>query len=161
MVKLSQFKSDLDKERLGVWITFAEGIRFRVARMGNAQYVAASRELLKPHRDRIRRGVMDEEEIERLSLSAIAEHILTGWENIDDDAGNAVPYSPAKAAEILGDPQYRDVYDFVLSTARRSELYRIQDREIDLGNSQTASDGSSSGGSTSQSLKSPSGEESA
>lgn len=148
MARLSSLRSDLTKEKVGVWVAWELGIRFRIARMNNPSYDEAVREALRPHRDRIRRGVMDEREIERLSLQAVGTHILTGWENVEGDDGMSIPYSPEKAVEILGDARYREVYDFVVDVSRRSALYRVQEREDDLGNSQPASAGTSSGGST-------------
>lgn len=148
MARLSALRSDLTKEKLGIWVAWELGIRFRIARMNNPSYDAAVREALRPHRDRIRRGVMDEREIERLSLQAVATHILTGWENVDDDDGKPIEYSPEKSAEIIGDPRYRDVYDFVIDCSRRAALYRVHEMETDLGNSSPVSTGTSSGDST-------------
>ena len=143
MTSLKLIKQDLGRASLGVWVEHPLGYRFRVARMGNDSYRAAVEKLLKPHRDEIRRGVLSDAKIEELSREAVATHILTGWENIEDDDGNAIPYSPAKAAEVLFNPELVDLYDFVLNTARRAELYRLNEREESLGNSERSSSGAS------------------
>lgn len=124
MAKIGTLKTDLKKAKEGVWVDYAAGIRLKIASISNRAYRDAVEMILKPHMNRIRHNLMPAEERLDLLKPAIAQHILIGWDNIEDDNGQKIPYSAAKALEFFKDPTLEDFFSFVVSTAGESEAYR-------------------------------------
>lgn len=113
MAKLTDVLVDESAAREGVWIEWVHGIRLRIAAATGPKYDTAYHRqvvpaLLKLPAKKRRSGaaVMD------LSLEVVARHCLIGWENLEDDDGQAIPYSPEKAVELckLSSALYRTVY---------------------------------------------------
>ncbi len=133
-------------EQEGVWVD-AGGLKLRIARMGNPKYNEYARQLGKPHAMQIRHGAGDAAKVlEDVIKKAMARHVLLGWENLEDDAGSPIPYSEAKAMELL--TGFPDFYRMVLEFAQEAEHFKRQSREDAKGNSEAVSSGSSTGDST-------------
>jgi len=134
MAKLSSLRSDAQKESEGVWVEWEAGVSLLIARLNNSGFQARVRALTAKHTKRIRAGTFPDEEMEEISKSAMAHHVLLGWKNIEDDDGNALEYSVEKAEELLCEPDLRDLYQFVLTQANERELYRRDVEEDSTGN---------------------------
>jgi len=128
MAKLSQIKSDPKKTDEGIWLDFAAGIRLKIARLHNPAYAKYMTALQKPYIRQVRAGTLDAEISARLTKQVVA------WENIEDEKGQAIPYSPEKALELISDPTLFELYDFVLEVAASAELYRAQLHEDSVKN---------------------------
>lgn len=104
-VKLSSLKADLDREAKGDWIEFPDwpGVAFNVSSLLIPQYTTA-RDMLLQRLARQHKGKPVPRETATTEIGKLyAKHILHGWRGLD------VEYSPEKAAEILADPQFRNV----------------------------------------------------
>ena len=134
MVMITKLMSDMDKERRGVWFDYELGIRLRIARFNNSDYLSALRKLLEPHQSKIRRGMMSAEEVDKIAVAAVARHILTDWSGIDDEEGKPLTYSVSKAEEYLADAKLHDLYTFVLEKSRDAAAFRREDTEEAKGN---------------------------
>lgn len=145
MAKLSALASDLEKEVKGIRVHYEMGIYVIVARSGNPKYREKLAELLDPHREAISDGSAPPDLYDNLLKQARSECILLGWENIDDDEGNPIPYSAANALAIFMDPRYKDFYRFVIQVADNGLNYRAKLIKEMEGNSPSTSDGSKSG----------------
>lgn len=125
-------------EREGSWVDFAEGVRFKIAHARNDNYQRGLRKLLR-ERPEFRTAIREGEEIsdqaeERFkpeTYRLIAEHILVGWEGIEE-GGQPVPYSVEKSLEYVTD--LRPVREFVIEQANRNANFRRHLQEADLGN---------------------------
>lgn len=144
MGDLSKLATSTRHEIEGVLTEFALGIRLRIARKPNPAYdlFRSSRvRAVKAQRDS---GVIDDEaalrEYARIDLEATARYVLTGWEELEI-AGEAVPYSAEKAIELLSDPAYHDLLDFVHTFSSRAANYRRWRLEEAVGNSPGPSPG--------------------
>lgn len=144
MVKLSHTEPDDDRAQAGVRVHYRDGIWLRIAHIGNAAYRRAQFDAFRPHRRRMRAGEMPLEEIAKIETRLIAEHVLVGWENVDDEAGKPQPYTVDAGVEAL--TKFPRLRDFVLDEARDFDNYRAEEEEDALGNSLAASSGSSPGG---------------
>lgn len=133
MARLSQISVSQAKVKDGRWVEYDMGIRLKIGSQMSIGYRNARDKVMKPHMKRVRRGASTEE-ILRLQVPAVAQHILVGWENIEDDSGNPIPYTAEAAAEILSDPRYRDIYDFVLQESSDLDSYREEISEESKGN---------------------------
>lgn len=64
-------------------------------------------------------GNVDPVERDRLIGACMLEHVLLDWKNIEDEAGNPVPYSKEQAKVYLTDPDYQKFRDAVFIAATR------------------------------------------
>jgi len=124
VAKLSSLKIDHEKVNKGVLCEFADGVKFLIARKPNDAFEEFMHKEIEPHLASIRAGVFDNELDKQITKKAYAHTVLLGWEGLEDDKGNPVEYSPEKAFEILNDPDYEDIYRFVVIMSNSQNLYR-------------------------------------
>jgi hypothetical protein len=148
MARLSRIATDTDKASDGQWIEFCpaqkEGdkpLELKVARMGNPSYNQRLQELVRPHRRKVRMGF--DEDLEGFVKIAVAECCLVDWRGMFDDDDKLIKYSKAKSVEILTDPIYVDLFDFVMEVAGDAAVYREAVTQDAAGNSRSSSTGSS------------------
>ncbi len=118
-MRLSDLITDKNLEENGVWIPFDSGMRVKVARLRNSK----AQEFLRRNRLAMRDTTTDEGR--RLFHTMVATTILLDWDGLMDDDGNAIPYTPAKAAEVFALSQ--DFLNEVIELASRRELFHQQD----------------------------------
>ncbi len=126
MAKLSSLKQSKAKIDEGVWVEFEAGIRIRVTSINNKRYTECVEKLLKPHLRRIRSGIMTIQERSQLIKPAVAKYLLLDWDGIEDDDGQVIKYSSAKAQEIFDNEEYVDFFNFVIESANEQQLFRDQ-----------------------------------
>tara|TARA_R110000824_G_scaffold279432_9_gene467633 strand:- start:912 stop:1316 length:405 start_codon:yes stop_codon:yes gene_type:complete len=134
MAKLSRLRSDSKKETEGVWVEWEHGVSLLIARLNNPGFQSRVRVLTAKHTKAIRSGSFPDGDMEEVSKSAMAHHVLLGWKNIEDEDGGELAYSAEKALEFLTDPDLRDMYQFVLTQANERDLYRREVEEDSAGN---------------------------
>lgn len=131
-MKLSRLAVDTDKSENGIWreIGHGSGFEVRIARANNSKFRAAvEREVLNIVRNSS--GMPGAEEQSDATLRAFCAHIVLDWRGLEDDEGNAIPYSPETAYKILSDPAYVDVRSGIEAVANNEKAYR---REVAVGN---------------------------
>lgn len=134
MAKLSEIKTDLDKQLDGVWFPYERGIEVKIACARNPEFKRAMRKIEKQGR---RRKKSLEEMIEddrELIVPLIARHIMKDWRNIDDEGGEPIAFSEEKAVEFLSDPALEDFYIFVMASASDVERFKQREFEETAGN---------------------------
>lgn len=118
-VDIQETQTDTD----GVWADYQEGVRFRIARAGNRQFLRAADKIDAPFRKQIARGKLStEKQIDNL-CKAMAEAILLDWEGIATADGD-LPYSAESAYAVLR--HNPDVRDFVAEFSGQVENYRTE-----------------------------------
>lgn len=142
----SKFKSDPALEKNGVVLQYgfvenADGepdlerpIGFRVARAGGANVAYAKRleAAIKPHRRQIQTETIDAKVAERLMMEVFVETVLLGWENVQDENGNDLPFSKQNAIKLFTD--LPDLYKNVQEGANSAALFRAEIAEASAGN---------------------------
>lgn len=123
MAKLSNIAIDMKKSIDGIWIPFAAGIEFKIARMNNPEHTAYLKKITEPSEIKLKSKI-NKNLINELTTQSIAKCILVDWKNIEDDQGNPIPYSFEKALEILKNPQYVEILNFVAAMAASIDLYK-------------------------------------
>lgn len=113
MPKLSQISVDLGKAASGREVDYM-GVTLIVASAQNPAFKRARNKAFDKVVSKLRRGKLSNERVAQLQAPAVAEHILVGWRDLQDDDGNAIPYSKEKALELLSDPSLADLYDTVM-----------------------------------------------
>lgn len=132
--RLSDLKADLALMSDGRWVDYEDGTRLKIASIQNRDYQRASAEALeawleehpgKELTDDVRRSIL---------IGPIAKCILRDWDGFlgDDDA--SLPYTPELGAQVLADPAYRDLYDFIDRQCALRRHYRMKRKEADQGN---------------------------
>lgn len=133
-MKLSRLKIDRDLATNGVWVEFAPGVEFLIARAQNAKYRAVYAQLSRDYADVLRNGNLDEDVAREIAAEANARAVLLGWRGVEDDEGNAIDYTWEKGKEVLADPAYEDIFDFVVTVSNTRHRYRVREKEEALGN---------------------------
>ena len=132
MAKLSNIRTDLDLEREGLWEEF-EGIRFKIGLLKHG-LDAEIESLGAPFRHKLRDDRLTEEEAERLLLSALGDRVVTDWEDMEDETGAPIPWTPEKCRELLADPEYALWREWVMAKAKDRSRFLQSLREDALGN---------------------------
>lgn len=130
MAKLNSLRIDAKKVSGGVWCKYENDIEFLIARKPNPAFDEFMENEIGPHLASIRAGTFDKELDRQITKKAIAHTVLLGWENLQDDEGNDIPYSPEKAFEILTDPEFADIYKFILIMSSSQDLYRRKEEAL-------------------------------
>lgn len=118
----AKYATDETLETEGVWVEIGERARILVARAGNPKHEKLVRELRKPHERRFRDGKLPDDLATKLAVEAIARTILLGWEGLEDENGEPMPYSVEKARELL--TELKDFRTEVAEIATEAEMYR-------------------------------------
>ena len=148
MARLNRIATSTDLASEGQWVEFCpaqgpddEALELKIARVGNPNYNQRLQELVRPHRRKVRMGF--DEDLEEFVRIAVAECVLVDWRGLQDDDGKAIPYSKEKSVEILTDPVYSDVFDFVMDVGGDAAVFREKSLGAVAGNSSRSSTGSS------------------
>lgn len=139
---LNRYRSDESARREGVWLPFGDPqdpIEFKLAAFDHG-FAETIQKL--PHEDRklARANRLPNARLLDLLQDALASEIILDWRNLQelktDGEGRAVlgedgkpetvdvPYSVAKAREILLDPAYDELHEWILAQAKDRENFR-------------------------------------
>jgi len=137
---LKSLSVDTKKEVDGVWHEVDCGFQVKVARLNNPKYVKTFQALAKPYRRLAEAGTLSQEKQSALAAEAISKTILLDWKELYID-GEKVPYSQAKAKEILADPQFSDFFALIMQFSQDAATFRQQEIEDEMGEPQVFSAG--------------------
>lgn len=100
-----------------------------------AEHARALDELRMPHIEDIRRnkGRLPDEVAASIRGVALARTILKGWANAEL-GGEPLPYSAAKAEEMLSSPRWTLLRQFIESAAANEYALLLQEEEAAAGN---------------------------
>ncbi len=133
MPSLSGFKYDKGKETDGVWFTTLEGLKLKIARIGNPNAVRMTRKLTLENVRALKRDKSGDLLME-LACKVHAKHVLVDWKDLlEDDEVTLIPYSSKKAEELLS--AYPAFLEEVLEYASRDDEYRAELVEAAVKNS--------------------------
>ena len=125
------FGTDKVKEKDGVWQDMGDGLKMRIARIGNPKYQKRFEALSKPHRRALRRGTLSNEIAEKLLIQCMSETIVLDWEGIEEN-GEEIQFSVENATRILTD--YPELRKYVEDIANEMEGYKADDDEETIDN---------------------------
>jgi hypothetical protein len=128
----TEFGTDEKSELEGVWEEVSEGARVLVARVGNDRFTERYKRLGKGLQRQIDRGTLPKDKSQAIFIAILADTILLNWEGLVDEK---VPIEYSKENARLMLKKYPDFRQFVWDIANDAELYRIKERDEDLGNS--------------------------
>ncbi len=122
-MKLSNLATDAELEE-GAWVDIGEGARIKVAYTGSRRFREAAFKRTNRRGFRQTRQTFEAQDEDTIRL--LAKDVLLDWKGIEDDDGNAIPYSQAKALELLTEQYpFREIVSeeaMTLENFRREEL---------------------------------------
>ncbi len=98
-MKLSNLSTDHELEQEGAWVDIDEGARIKVAYTGSRRFREAA--FKRQNRGGFRQTRRTFAAEDKATISLLVKDVLLDWDGIEDDDGNAIPYSQAKALELL------------------------------------------------------------
>jgi hypothetical protein len=109
-------------------------VRIRIARAGgaNVAYDKALDKRTRSIRRHLAANAVSMQEIRRITMDVYAETVLLGWENVTDEAGDPIPFSPDNARKLFKD--LPDLFDDIQQQAQQAELFRSVQIEADAKN---------------------------
>lgn len=131
-MKLNAVRLDAVKAVEGVWFDYIGNIRLKIARIGNPNYRKAATELRSPDLDVLQMSDTKSNAFDQVQRKITARSLITDWQNLEDDAGQTIPFSVEKAEEILSDPELSHIYDFVMVKSNDLEAF-FRNREEQSG----------------------------
>jgi len=149
---LNLFKTDEKKSDEGVWCPVDAVTEIKIARYGNRVFQRALKNAMKPYKQLIDRGAIDDDTADRVLVTAIADGILLDWRGMTRN-GKELPYSREEAVKILLDKSLRDFRALVVELSQDMQMFRDAEIEEAAGNLQSSSDGIANGESVSNSLE--------
>lgn len=124
MAKLSRIAVNSDLEVNGVWVPWFDDARVKVARHNNPRFIARVRELVMERKLQDNDPKISDDGFEDISRRAVADAILVGWENVQDEDDKQIPFSAELAYKLFCDPEHRDFYRLIVEQSMRFELFR-------------------------------------
>jgi len=115
------FGTDSTKEQEGVWYDIAEGLRMKIARIGNPLYQKRFQALIKPYRRSVRRGTLSDDVAEKLLVQCLSETIVLDWEGVEDE-GVEILYSKDAAVTLL--TKYPELRNYINDIANELEGFQ-------------------------------------
>lgn len=119
-LKLSSIRADLARENEGDWVDIPEwpGVRLKVRSINSRDY-QNQRELAQQAMIRSLGRLPTSIEMEPKIRKLAAEFLLRGWDGLVGDDEQPIVYTPARAVELLIDPEMRTLAQQVVWAAGR------------------------------------------
>lgn len=134
-----QFKTDNNLEKEGILLEYGTNsqgnpICIRVARAGggNVAYAKRMEARVKPYRRQIQNETMETALVERILKEVYAETVVLGWENVEDENGNPLPFTTENCIKLFDD--LPDLFKDIQEQSQRAALFREELREADAKN---------------------------
>lgn len=149
-MKLSQLEVDTEKENRGDWVESPEfpGLHAKVRALRNTDFQraqqVADRKLKRKYGNQ---PIPPEEETKKLAR-LVVDHVLLDISGLEDEDGSQIELTREFAFEIMTDPKYRKLADFIVWASSVVGENINDEMEDDMGNSAAASSGKQAGDST-------------
>ena len=113
----------------GEWVD-CYGVKILIARADNPKFKSAFLRLTKPHQKAIDEDTLSEEMMEDITVNAMAEGVLLGWEPFQtemDGEVTTVEYSVSNACTLLKEDS--DLKDFVFRYSNNIKNYLLSEED--------------------------------
>jgi hypothetical protein len=131
--KIETIKTNRDDELNGVWADdLPDGLRLKVARMGNDRYNQAVSKRAQSHLNAVGEIDMDDESQVAELAEVYADTILMDWEGLEEN-GETVPCTRENRVRLM--LEYPDFFRIVRRVSMQADLFRRAAQKEDQGNS--------------------------
>lgn len=134
-----QFKTDNNLEKTGILLQYGQNskgkdICIRVARAGGANdaYIKRMEAKVKPVKRQIQNETIERAALLNILREVFAETVVLGWENVEDEQGNPLPFTKENCVKLFTD--LPDLFDDLQEQSQRAALFRAEIREADAKN---------------------------
>lgn len=134
-----QFKTDKNIEKEGILLEYGLNssgavIAIRVARAGgaNVQFTKMLETKTKPYRRQIQNDAIDIKVVDKILKEVYAHTIVLDWENVEDESGKPLPFSPENCIKLFDD--LPDLFKDVQEQSGKFQLFAEEIREADSKN---------------------------
>jgi hypothetical protein len=133
------FKTNKDTEQNGIFLEYgktADGrpIRFKIARAGgnNTKFAKLLDRKTKPYRRQLQNETMDPKVAEQIFMEVYSESVVLGWENVEDENGSPLNYSPEACLKLFKD--LPDLFNDIRDQSTKISSYQLEVRESEAKN---------------------------
>jgi len=127
-MKLSSLKAKQDQ----VWVDEQDGLRLLIGRFNSPLYKKCLKEFAGTKAKQFAQGRVSEDEAKDYLYKVAAHSLVLGWENMQDEDGSDLDYSPEIAIECFKDvPEF---YDLIFQYSREYSLFFVENKKAELGN---------------------------
>tara|TARA_R110000787_G_scaffold5686_8_gene20553 strand:- start:9961 stop:10365 length:405 start_codon:yes stop_codon:yes gene_type:complete len=119
------YAKDKSLEQDGKWFQVAEGVEFKLKRMGgsNATNVNKIRaNIIKPHVRLIEKNLLDKDVEKGLYVKVFVQACLVDWKGLLDHDDQEIPFTKEFAQELLKETP--DLFDDLVDLANEGESYK-------------------------------------
>ncbi len=135
MARFSEAFLDPDKVREGTFVEWRSGIRLRLRMLWNEDVKAATRDALAAMDPKEKPTTLEEIEDAPFFRDVVSEHVLVGWENVEDEeSGEPLAYSPSTGRAYFDDPRLPHFFPELIELARRHSTFKLAAQESDRKN---------------------------
>lgn len=137
------FKTDADLEKTGVWIDYSTfGVRLAFAGGSNRKYLQMTEKRLKPLRQAIQAGTLDDERARKIFIDIYAECIVLDWQTeidgemrqgIEGPDGELLPFNLENVKKTL--TNLPNLFNDIRTQAEMISNFRQKELEAEAGNS--------------------------
>lgn len=108
-------------------------IKLRRAGGANQKFAKVFEQKSKPYRRLMEiPGALDPAVQERVMREVYADAVVSGWENVEDKAGNEMPFNRENVIKLFTD--LPDLFRRVMRESQDMDLFRAEVRETESGN---------------------------
>lgn len=128
------YKTDTDKEKIGVVVDLGSAGKFTIARAGGANKEFTKKVALasKPYRLQIQAATVDSALTDRILVNAFVDTVLKGWEGVTDENEQPIPYNRDSAIKLFTD--LPDLFQELTRAASDASTFRAVALEGDSKN---------------------------
>lgn len=114
----------------GVTIDYP-GFSITINRAGgaNKKFQRVLSEKMKPHRQRIERGLLDEATGDRILAETYAEAVILGWKDVKDKKGKDLPFTVENCVKLLTD--LPELFAAIKADATNAATFREETEQAD------------------------------
>jgi len=128
----AMYATDRDAEENGKWFELAPGMKFKLRRF-KSQHATKVREALEKPFDKLRKnGALDTTIMTDIIKETIARSIIVDWEGVIGTDDSEIPYSAARAQELI--EALPELADEIAGLAGAMDNFRDEDDAETLGN---------------------------
>jgi len=107
----------------GIWFEFGEGFEMKIRHAGSIVAKEANKEIMASIAARQQRKLNIPDEVYTKALAAYAaKGLIVDWKGLDKE-GKEFPFSEEAAFEILSNPKYKMIFDFVFDIASKNDFF--------------------------------------
>lgn len=134
-----KFRTDTNSEKSGIWLNYGANSKgndmmILIARAGggNTNFSKCLEKRTKPIRRQLQNETVDEKDARQVMLDVYADSIILGWENMEDEHNNDLPFNRTNVLQVMQD--LPDLFADIQEQAQKAALFRADILENDSKN---------------------------